>query len=48
MQHYPESQYATVQRFVEENKDNTIWGEVEIKKRTEQLGKILYNNIIEG
>ena len=48
MQHYPESQYATVQKFVEENKDNTIWGEAEIKKRTEQLGKILYDNLIEG
>lgn len=48
MQQYPESQYVTVQKFVEENKENAIWGEKEIRKRTEQLGKILYDNIIEG
>ena len=45
---YPESKYVTVQKFVEENIGNTIWGEKEIKNRTERLGKIMYDNIIEG
>lgn len=45
---YPESQYATVKRFVDTYKDKTSWDAESIKARTTEIAKILYDNIIEG
>lgn len=48
MTRYPESQYTTVKRFVEENKDREEWGEKEIVERTKCIAEIMYHSIIEG
>lgn len=48
MERYPESQYATVKRFVDENKDKVEWGEKEIVERTKCIAEVMYHNIIEG
>ena len=45
---YPESQYTTVKKFVEENKNKGKWGEEEIRERTKYIANIMYNNIIAG
>lgn len=48
MTRYPESQYTTVKKFVEENKDKEEWGEKEIVERTKCIAEIMYHSIIEG
>lgn len=48
MARYPESQYATVKRFVDQNKDKVEWGEREIVERTKCVAEVMYHNIIEG
>lgn len=48
MTRYPESQYTTVKKFVEENKDKEEWGEKEIVERTKCISEIMYYSIIEG
>ena len=48
MTRYPESQYTTVKRFVEENKDREEWGEKEIVERTKCIAEIMYHSSIEG
>lgn len=48
MTRYPESQYTTVKKFVEENKDKEEWGEKEIVERTKCISEIMYHSIIEG
>lgn len=48
MTRYPESQYTTVKKFVEENKDKEEWGEKEIVERTKYIAEIMYHSIIEG
>ena len=48
MTRYPESQYTTVKRFVEENKEKEEWGEKEIVERTKCIANVMYYNIIEG
>ena len=47
MTRYPESQYTTVKKFVEENKDKEEWGEKEIVERTKYIAEIMYHSIIE-
>lgn len=48
MKKYPKSSYATVEKFVQENRDKEKWGESEIRVRTKQLAKIMYDNVIVG
>lgn len=48
MLRYPESQYTTVKKFVEENGDKEEWGEKEIVERTKCIANIMYHSIIEG
>lgn len=48
MTRYSESQYTTVKKFVEENKDKEEWGEKEIVERTKYIAEIMYHSIIEG
>ncbi len=48
MEKYKDSQYITVKNFVEEYHDTEEWTEELIQKRTIDLAKILYENIIEG
>lgn len=45
---YENSQYATVKHFIQEYKKEENWTEELIKKRTKNIAKILYDNIIEG
>lgn len=45
MTRYPESQYTTVKKFVEENKDKEEWGEKEIVERTKCISEIMYYSI---
>lgn len=45
---YQESQYATVKQFVIQNSDIDIWDEKAIITRTEEIARILYDNVIEG
>ena len=45
---YENSQYATVKQFVKEYKEEENWTGELIEKRTIEIAKILYDNIIEG
>lgn len=48
MTKYKDSQYATVYKFVQDYKDVEQWDSDLIIQRTNDIAKILYNNIIEG
>lgn len=45
---YRESQYSTVKHFVDKYKDTSKWSEEQIRMRTIEISKLLYENIIEG
>ena len=45
---YPESQYASVKKFIEQYGGLDKWSKDNIIERTEKLSEILYYNIIEG
>ena len=42
---YPESNYATVKKFMESIKSIRTWGEEEIENRTKEIADILYNKM---
>ncbi len=48
MSKYVDSQYSTVRRFIEDYKDAQQWTGDLIKQRTNDIARILYDNIIEG
>lgn len=48
MTRYPESQYASVKKFVESYSSESVWDGKKIMDRTIEIAKILYENLIEG
>lgn len=45
---YPESQYASVRRFLEKYSNELVWNKDKIEERTKILARIMYEEIIEG
>ena len=48
LEKYKESQFATVKKFIEQYSNVEIWTEEHIEQRTNDIAKILYENIITG